>query len=230
VFSLGTVRQIEGNGSTPVTVPVPWTLSAPLDHDATVNIVRGSKVQPLVIPAHTTSGTLPVRYLPNKLDDEGVRFIGLTAYAVSGVETDAYLGGAKIIDDDPTPALHIRARSSRITAGQSAVWIASLGKPVDYYAYAEAKVVKAGHGPQLRVGDLTPSFRKRYGMRNHLSMPLYKLGFPLYVGIRPHQTSGTLVLPTRAEHGVTRKVALRFRAPQFDVSGVVRTVTVAPRH
>ena len=47
-----------------------------------------SATQTLVVPAHTTGGVLHVRYRPNDLDDQGTRFLGLTAYAVSGLETD----------------------------------------------------------------------------------------------------------------------------------------------
>ena len=92
----------------------------------------------LVIPAHTSSGMLQVKYRPNDLDDQGTRFFGLTAYAVSGIETDQYVGGASIIDDDPTPGLTVRTGARRITAGDRATWTLTLDKPVDYFAYAMA--------------------------------------------------------------------------------------------
>ena len=111
VLSLDTVRQPEGDGTDRVTVDVPWHVTGDLAHDATVTIVHSapfgfgppSATQTLVVPAHTTGGVLHVRYRPNDLDDQGRRFIALTAYAVNGLATDQYVGGASIIDDDPTP-------------------------------------------------------------------------------------------------------------------------------
>ena len=83
-----------------------------LDHDATVTIVhstpfgfdRPSATRELVDPGpHDRRRGPRVTYRPNDLDDQGSTSSGLTAYAVSGIETDQYVGGASIIDDDPTP-------------------------------------------------------------------------------------------------------------------------------
>ena len=168
LFSIETLRQPEGDGTDRVTVDVPWHVTGNLDHDAVVTIVHatpfsfGGATQTLVIPAHTSTGTLQVRYRPNDLDDLGTRFLGLTAYAVSGLETDQYVGGVSVIDDDPTPGLTVRTGARRITAGDRATWTLTLDKPVDYVAFAVARPVKAVHGPQLRVGDLTQRFREQF--------------------------------------------------------------------
>jgi hypothetical protein len=239
VLSIDTVKQTEGNGTDPVTVQVPYHVTGDLEQDATVTLVHSTpfsfddsvETETLVIPAHTTTGSLPVTYEPNDLDDRGQRFEGLTAYAVSGIETDVYVGGAKIVDDDPTPALTVRADARRVKAGGKASWTASLAAPVNYYAYALARVVKATDGPQLRVGDLTKRFRERYfGKDWPLSTPLYKIHAAFYLEIRPLQTSRTFSLPTRRQGGETRAISLRFRAPKFfDLGHPVLTVKVLPR-
>jgi hypothetical protein len=238
VFSVDTVKQPEGDGTDEVTVDVPWHVTGDLEQDATVTIVHSTpfsfddsvETESLVIPAHTTSGVLPVTYRPNDLDDRGARFEGLTAYAVSGVETAEYVGGASIIDDDPTPGLSLQAASRRISAGDKATWTMALDEPVNYYVFAIARPVKATDGPQLRVGDLTKRFRQRYlGEDAVLSMPLYKSPIRFFVQIRPHRLSGTLSIPTRAQHGLARTLSLRFRAPHFDLARPVRSVKVVPQ-
>ena len=239
VFSIDTVRRAEGDGTDRVTVDVPWHVSGDLDHDATVTIVHSapfgfappSATQTLVVPAHATGGVLQVRYRPNDLDDQGTRFLALTAYAVSGLATDQYVGGASIVDDDPTPGLTARTAAARVTAGHPAAWTLTLDKPVNYFAYAVAKPVKAVAGPQLRVGDLTKRFRERYiGKGVALATPLYRTRVLFFVEIPRHRTSATLSLPTRREHGDTRAISLRFRAPHLVVTHPLRTVKVTPSH
>jgi hypothetical protein len=237
VFSIGTVQQQEGNGTAKVTVDVPWTVTGDLQQPAVVHIVHSTPfsfggsvaTDTLTIPAHTTSGVLPITYKPNDLDDIGKRLLGRTAYAVSGIETDQYIGGASIIDDDPTPGLTVQTKAHRITAGQRATWKVVLDKPVHYFAFALLRPVKAVDGPQLRIGDLTKKFRKRFvgtGFDNDL--PLYKSGIRFFVEIRQGRRSGSFSLPTRPEHGVTRAISLRFRAPHFQLAKPVHTVKVAP--
>lgn len=238
LFSIETVRQPEGDGTDQVTVDVPWHVTGDLDHDAAVTIVHSTPfsfegpaaTQTLVLPAHTSSGVLHVRYRPNDLDDRGTHFLGLTAYAVSNIETDHYVGGASIIDDDPTPGLTVATGAHRITAGDRATWTLTLDKPVDYFAYALAKPVKAVDGPQLRVGDLTKRFRERYVPDDvDLDAPLYRTKVLFFVQLRQHRLSGTLSIPTRRERGVTRALSLRFRAPHFDLTHPLRTVKVVGR-
>ncbi|MBO0846664.1 MAG: hypothetical protein J2P22_14740 [Nocardioides sp.] len=234
LFSIDTVRQPEGDGTDRVTVDVPWHVTGDLGQDAVVTILHSTPFsfgtaspQTLVIPAHATSGVLPVTYRPNDLDDLGKRVKGLTAYAVSGIETDRYVGGATIIDDDPTPALRLGTAAHRITAGDRATWTLTLAKPVDYYVFGTARPVKAVDGPPLRVGDLTKRFRERYlGKDVDLTQPLYKTRLSLYFQIRPHRLSGEISVPTRHEHGVTRTLSLRFRVWHFHLASPVRTVKV----
>src|SRR5262249_37639098 len=129
LFSIDTVRQPEGDGTDRVTVDVPWHVTGDLDHDAVVTILHANPfsfgpapAQTLTIPAHTSSGVLQVKYRPNDLDDQGQHVVGLTSYPVSGIETDRYVGGASIIDDDPTPSLTLSRGAHRITAGDRAAW------------------------------------------------------------------------------------------------------------
>jgi len=239
LFSLGTVRQPEGNGTARVTADVPWHVTGDLAHDAVVTIVHGTPfgfdsspvTETLVIPAHTTAGVLHVRYRPNDIDDQSVRLIGRTAYAVSGIETDRYIGGATIVDDDPTPGLAVGTAARRGTAGRRATWTMTLDKPVSYFVFAVARPVKAVDGPQLRVGDLPQPFREQLlGNEVGLDVPLYKTKIEFFVDIQPRRSTGTLSIPTRPQHGVTRALSLQFRAPHFVLAHPIRTVkVVSPR-
>jgi hypothetical protein len=239
LFSVGSVRQPEGNGTARVTADVPWHVTGDLAQDAVVTIVHGTPFgfesspvsETLVIPAHTTSGVLHVRYRPNDVDDQGKRLIGRTAYAVSGIETDQYIGGATIVDDDPTPGVRVRTAAPRITSGRSATWTLTLDKPVGYFVFSAARPVKAVDGPQLRVGDLPRQFRQRLlGNTVGLDVPLYKTKVEFFVDIQQGRSTGTLSIPTRPQHGVTRALSLQFRTPHFVLAHPIRTVKVgAPR-
>jgi hypothetical protein len=170
-----------------------------------------------------------VKYRPNDLDDRGRPFFGLTAYPVSGVETGRYIGGATIIDDDPTPGVELGTGARRVRAGHQATWIMTLDKPVHYFAFAIARPVRAVDGPQLRVGDLPRRFRERaLDGKVALDTPLYRTRIRFFVQIRQGRTSGQLSIPTRPRHGVTRALSLQFRAPGFDLTHPVRTVRVLP--
>ena len=137
-----------------MTVDVPWHVTGDLAHDAVVSIVHSTpfdfggsaKIDTLVIPAHTSSGAIQVKYRPNDLDDRGQHLIGLTAYAVSGIETDRYVGGAAIIDDDPTPGISLRTGAHRITAGA-------------------ARALDADPGPAGRLLRLRPGDSRQGGPR-----------------------------------------------------------------
>ncbi len=237
VFGIDTVRQPEGDGTDPVTVDVPWHVTGDLAHDATVTILRGTPfsfdgsaaTRTLVVPAHATSGVLHVRYRPNDLDDQGRPFLGLTAYAVRGLATDQYIGGAAVIDDDPTPGLTLRTSAPRITAGHSTSWTLTLDKPVNYFAFAIGRPVKVVGGPQLRVRDLTTRFRQQLlDRRVPLDTPLYKTDVRFFVQILPRRQSGTVSIPTSRGNGVTRALSLQWRAPGFELAHPVRTVLVGP--
>jgi hypothetical protein len=236
LFSIDNVRQPEGDGTDPVTVDIPWHVTGTLTHDATVAIVNGtpfgfgsSVTRTLQIPVGTSSGVFHVKYRPNDLDDGGNRFFGRTAYAVSGIETDQYIGGATVVDDDPTPALTLGTGAHRVKAGHRATWTMSLAAPVNYTAFALVRPVKAVGGPQLRIGDLTAPFRKRFlspGLT--LRTPLYRSHTAFFIQIRRHRLSATLTLPTRSEKGVTRAISMKFRTFHFHVPDNIRTVKVVP--
>jgi hypothetical protein len=237
LFSVGSVQQPEGDGTAPVTVEVPWHVTGDLGHDASVTIVDGDpfsengppEIQTLDIPAHTTDGVLPVTYRPNELDDPAKRQVAaITAYAVGGIETDRYLGGVTVLDDDPTPAL-VLTGSHRIRAGQRATWTLTLAKKVDYESFAVMRPIKAVAGPQLRIGDLTKHFRLRwFGGRTDLSTPIYRSGADFFIQIRQHRGAATFSIPTRKGLGVVRALSLRFNVRSFHLAHDVRTVKVRP--
>ena len=96
----------------------------------------------------------------------------------------------------------MRTGAPRITAGHAATWTLTLDKPVNYFAYAVARPVKAVGGPQLRVGDLTKRFRERYfGKGVALATPLYRTRTLFFVEIPQHQTTGIMRFPPGVNTG-----------------------------
>ena len=145
--------------------------------------------------------------------------------------------GPPIIDDDPTPGLTIRTDARRITAGDHATWTLTLDKPVDYFAFAIARPVRAVAGPQLRVGDLTKRFRERFlGGDVDLGTPLYKSRLQFFVEIRQHRLSGSFSIPTRprarrhpGDLAAVPKPSARPRAPDpHGEGGVVALAAESP--
>jgi hypothetical protein len=237
-ISVGSIKQVEGDAPGTATIPVPYTIGgAPLSEDATVRVVTvdafggtSGKPEELTIPAGTTSGSIDLEYEPNTIDDPGKRPFFVAVYPVHGVETNRYIGGATILDDDPAPLVTIRPVVRRVTEGDRLQWEVTLSAPTSRYVGIVARPVRAGvPGKQLTVGDLPKWYRERHlSSATPLDTPLSKSELLIFDSVRPGRTSAIVTIPTladRRDEGV-RKVTLRFRTRGFSIDDPTHTIVV----
>jgi hypothetical protein len=221
LITFGKVRQDEGDGPGDATLPIPYHVTGDLPQDATVNVTvldpfkrRPGKPQQLVIPAHTTDGTVDVTYTPNSVADFHRRTIDLVAFPTHGIETDSYLGRGTIIDDDPVPTLKVTPVAKRVAEGNPAQWTLSLSAPLGFRSFVIGVAVRAVDGKQLTVGDLPKKFVER-----HIfpipppDTPLPKTHLHIFKTVPMGKTSITIGIPvrrTKSDDGA-RSVSFRFR-------------------
>jgi hypothetical protein len=237
-MSVGSITQVEGDGPGSVTVPVPYTIDgAPLLEDATVRVVTvdafgGTSGQPedMTIPAGTTAGSIDVEYDANDTDDPARRPFFVAIYPVHGIETDRYLGGATILDDDPSPTVTVQPVERRVAEGHRLQWKVTLSAQTSRFLVIAAVPVRAGlAGKQLTVGDLPKRFReRRLSPVPALDTPLWKTDLFLFDFVQPGRLTAIVGLPTAADDAEEgpRKITLRFRVGRLAVADRTKTIVV----
>lgn len=222
-ISVGTVTRTEGNGRDEVTIKVPYTVEGgPLAADARVRMLVAEDVfyatdgaTAVTIPAGTTSGTLSVPFQPNRVDDYPRRHWVVAVYPVGGIATNHYLGGATVIDDDPSPVATIEPARTRIREGQTARWKVTLSGRTSYPVEFQATPIRGGgKGKRLTVGDLTEEFREGYLYPiPPLRRALYTTDLAVYNAAAPGRIRSSLTIPTVARPGEQgpRSITMRFR-------------------
>ena len=140
-----------------------------------------------------TSGTIAVDYTADRLDDYDLQ-TDLSAWPVSGLATDDYLGALRVRDDDPTPALRISA-PSRVREGSTIKFTVSTDRPVGYWVPVYFVAVRSPGRP-LRGTDVPGWYLAQLESRVAAKHPLYKIGVYRGAEIRPGGRSTRLAVPT----------------------------------
>ncbi len=231
--SLGRLRVLEGDGDTPVTAEVPFTVAGDLDAPAQllVGVVDSSRRRSraeirLDLAPGQTSGTIPLEYQPNRLDDYRVRLTSLYAHPVRGVMTDQYAGSLRIIDDDPAPRLRLTT-PRRVDEGSRIPLRIRVSGGAAYPLYVGVQVVRSRAGLEpLRVGDVPSRWLDRHDVASDdAGRPLFRAGVYVFERLRPGERSATLMLPTRNDRVDEGVEAVTFRLTDQRRAGQ-RTVRV----
>jgi hypothetical protein len=238
LVSFGKVRQDEGDGPGDATLPIPYHVTGDLAADATVNVTvidpfarRQAKPQELVIPAHTTDGSVDVTYTPNTVADPHRRTMYLVAFATHGIETDSYLGQGTIIDDDPIPTLTAKPVARRIAEGNPAQWELQLSAPLGFRTFVVGRPVHAVDATQLTVGDLPKKFVERHVFPiPPPDTPLPKSHLRIFKRVPIGKTTITIGIPvrrTKSDDG-PRSVSMRFRVYGLHDHPIATVTVVEP--
>ncbi len=144
---LDNVRITEGNARGVRFAAVPFHLTGDVSSPSRFTVLsqnystyRFGRPIKVMVPAGQRTGTIQIPYRPNRRDDLARRSIAVLAFAVSGAMPTNYLARVTILDDDPTPAVSVRAQRSTIREGWTARWTVTLARPVRYYTAAIATV------------------------------------------------------------------------------------------
>ncbi len=229
------VKIQEGDGPGMVEAEVPFTIVGDLTSRAsfTAGVVSfDPRVKPFRLPIDLapgqTSGSVTITYTANKLDDFPRRAVDVFASPAYGVMTDRYLGGALILDDDPTPTITVRPVDRTITEGEDAAWRIHLSRGLGYDSWLFGMVVaRPGQGRPLAASDVPRRWLERHaGEPPSPDTPLHVMKAFVDHQLKSGRTTVDLVLPTRAD-GVREgreSVSLKLWLPNRQ--RVVKTIVV----
>lgn len=201
---IGTLRVDEGDEGTH-TAKVPFTITGTVSDPArfvafTAGEERGTS-QRLVVdvaPGQTT-GWIPVQYTGNDYFTRAQR-VQVTAWPLTGIATDDYIGGLRVIEDDPEPVITVDApRQVREGRAIEITISTDIAMPRMFDIYAS---VGKGKGEPLRGSDVPAKWLGKHSEFDEDEAPrrpLWRLGVWLNARIREGKTSTTLRIPVVAD-------------------------------
>jgi len=233
LVDLGRLRVDEGDGKRPVIARLPVRIVGELTRPARIMVLTAGmeldSTQRFTIDlaAGQTSGSIPVRYQPNKLDDHDETITDASAWAVRNVMTDNYIGRLTVVDDDPAPKVTVTVPRKRIRDGQEAVWRVRLSERVNYDYFLRSRIVR-GPRPVARVRDLDPQWVELFIGFAKPETPLWKTRTVLYDSLPPGQKVTEIRIPTLRTPGTgpTKSLTLRHN---LDGRMITRTVKIQDR-
>ncbi len=143
-----------------------------------------------------TSGTIPVAYTADRLDDY-LSLTSLQVWGTRGLATDDYLGALRIEDDDPDPVITIKAPKS-VKEGGSLVLEVRLSAAASYDSYAYFEVVR-GPGRDLRGSDVPLSWLKQFSPEPDVAEPLWRIYVFGNEALRSGETVARFEIPVLAD-------------------------------
>lgn len=201
---IGSLRVDEGDKGTH-TARVPFTITGTVTDPArfvafTAGEDRGSS-QRLVIDVAPgqTRGTIPVSWVGDTFFSRA-RGVQITAWPLTGIATDDYIGGLRIVEDDPEPVITVDA-PRRVKEGKAIEITISTDIPMDrrFYVYASAD---KGRGEPLRGSDVPEKWLAEHSEMDEddaARRPLWRLHVWVNGRIRQGKLSTTLRIPVVAD-------------------------------
>jgi len=237
LVSLGSAEVAEGNSSQPRTARVPFTLSEPAQVRSTFTVrslyygkAQTSDRQTIYLAPGQTKGTIPIEYVGNKTPSSAFPSnFNLTAWAVSGVMMDSYIGSLSIREDDPLPKFKFKAVKKTVKEGQTARWQVSLSAPLTEDAWVEGEIVRGPKSvPGLTGADVPRQWREQVGVLT-TKLPLYRQGFSLQGRIKAGSKKFTFDIPIAKDSKREGREQVTMRVSIFGTNlNATRTVYVSP--
>ena len=211
------------------TAQVPFTITGNLTKPAQFKVVTvgeqvgGVKTSIVNVAPGTTSGTFPVTYSADRLDDDDMPY-SISAWGTKELATDDYLGRVTITDDDPDAKAKVTAPAT-VREGQPITVTVKLTNPSDVW-FAQLEVTPT-HGRRTLTGaDVPLRWLKQFNPEPDLSLPLWQTGVFLYKDVKSGVMEVTFVIPTRRDgrHEGAETLNLRIRAKDAKKTVTVRVV------
>lgn len=203
-LSLGTARVQEGKRSGTTVAQVPFQLSKPLTVPGQFRVLTSGEDEGSLrtftvdLAAGQSSGTIPVGYQADTVDDRSEATTYVAAWATSNITTDAYIGRLVVLDDDPTPKATVTRVHRTVKEGSSAQWKITFAKAVDYGVDVSSRVV-AGPGRDLTGADVSATWLSQHASKRGSTGTLAKLGVQIYAYVPAGSRSTTLSIPIRKD-------------------------------
>ncbi|NYJ01803.1 hypothetical protein HNR19_002501 [Nocardioides thalensis] len=200
---IGTISVEEGDKGTH-TAKVPYTITGAVTDPArfvaiTAGEERGSSQRVVIdVAPGQTSGTIPLTWVGDTYFSRA-RLVQITAWPLTGIATDDYIGGLRIVEDDPEPVITVDAPRRVVEGKAIEVTISSdipLGRAFRIYASADK-----GKGEPLRGSDVPATWLAEHSEAadDRVGRPLWRLHVWLRGRIQAGETSTTLRIPTVAD-------------------------------
>ncbi|MGL5930375.1 MAG: hypothetical protein ACRCY8_15700 [Dermatophilaceae bacterium] len=217
-LDVGTVTVEEGDsGSRQVDVPI--TLSGPVDQPSSfwigVGVPEGSRL--VTVPAGERRVAVPITVNDDQVDDLDVSVTAVGVDPVRGAAAGEWIGGLRVQDNDPSPALTV-APQATASEGGTLRWELTLAGPSD--RTVEALVVARpaeGGATELSSDDVDQDWLADQGFEPpQPAVPLSELGLVLFGSVQPGETTGSVEVPLRSDDVQEGIEALSMRIPAKD--------------
>ena len=160
---------------------------------------EGQQGYRLVLPPGTTEANIPITIEGNDVFDPGIREYGVVIKALSQVTTGEYMGGLRVIDDEPAPTLTFEATTGRVAEGGTLVFTATLSFPVGVDLWYSLTLGQLPGKATLFTDDVTPDFLYQWsGWIPDPPAPLWENAWPS-LNIPAGTTTATFEIPTVAD-------------------------------
>ncbi|MDQ4007698.1 MAG: hypothetical protein M3211_06375, partial [Actinomycetota bacterium] len=241
--SLGALRVNEGDGTRARVARIPFRVRGVVREPARLRVLAFSflpgfsdgplPTQTVELAAGQRTGTIRLRYTPDRVDDVPVQHVQLVGFALRGVQTSDYFGRLRVLDDDASPRITFRRTVSPVAEGGAARWRMRLARPVDYPVFVLGRVA---HG-STRLERVSGADVPRPWLRRHAfplpkpRQPLHEVETFLFEGIRPGRRRATLTVPV-VRDGVAEgreALSLRLLAPRRATREARTVAVVDPR-
>jgi hypothetical protein len=151
------------------------------------------------------------------------------AKALRGAVGGGYVGGLRVLDDDPKPTITV-ARESAVAEGGTLTWSVTLSAPIEKPLYWPVYPIPPEQEPALSTTDVDPEwFRANTVAEDPLpSRPLTETTLVLSVDIPAGAVTGTLSVPTVVDDEAEPAEHLRLIMVNWEIehdAEVVGTVT-----
>ena len=196
---------------------------------STFGFLKRPALRTVRIAAGQTSGSIPVPYEADALDDPHRQTQLVYAVAKRGVVLSGFVGRTVITDDDPPPLVRFTPAASTAAYGETITYRLTLSTPVDYDIFNVVRAVRPAGSVPLRTSDVPQTwFVQRFG-KVPADVPIARVWRYGFLDLPAGATSARLRVPTRRHplHSWPKTLTLRFTAPQL-TDPLLATVRVAP--
>lgn len=199
---IGTLRVEEG-GKGPHTAKVPFTITGTVTGPAkfvafSAGEDRGSSQRVVVdVAPGQTTGWIPVTWVGDTFFNRSRR-VQVTAWPLTGIATDDYIGGLRIVEDDPEPEITVDV-PDRVDEGDRIEIAVTSDIPLGQRYYVNA-TAQRGEGEPLRGHDVPGKW-----LSDHTEgeidprRPLWRIGMWVSARIPAGGTTTSLSIPTLAD-------------------------------
>lgn len=214
IIDVGRVSVPEGDEKGLVTARLPFEVHGDVTAPArlsvsTVGQMSGAtQLFSVDLAPGQTSGSIPITYEADRLDDYPRMTTDVSMRAVRGAMTGAWAGGLTVLDDDPMPAVRVRPVQRSVREGKAARWQVTLAGPVDYDLGIRARVVR-GPRPPLAADDVPRAwFESTVYTSPEAGRPLWSYRPEIGRSLRPGATRVVLRVPTKRDARIEKREAV----------------------